>query len=90
MTATEIHEAIKPHKPVSRTQLYNYFKALKIEPIGARQRPQRFPEDSALRILVHLGFDPENGKSKITVLPGSKRVVSLQSLKTVKQKRGAR
>jgi hypothetical protein len=58
MTVREIHESVNQFKEVSRSQLYNYFSALKIEPIGARQRPQRFPDNSANRVLVHLGFVP--------------------------------
>lgn len=69
MTVTEIHRVVRQHKPVSRTQLYNYFEALKIKPIGARQRPQRYPDDAPLRILIRLGFP---------------RVVSLRTLKAAR------
>jgi hypothetical protein len=70
MTVNEIHQVVRKHKPVSRAQLYNYFEALHIEPIGARQRPQRYPDDAPIRILVRLGFP---------------RVVSLRTLRAVRK-----
>jgi hypothetical protein len=69
MTVNQIHGIVRQHKPVSRTQLYNYFEALKIKPIGARQRPQRYPDDAPFRILIRLGFP---------------RVVSLRTLKAAR------
>jgi len=56
MTVQQILIRIQPQKPLSRPAVYNYLKALKIKPIGARQKPQRYPEDSADRILQHLGL----------------------------------
>lgn len=58
-------------KSVKRRQVYNYFTVLGIEPIGARQRPQQYPEDSAHRILAHLGF--KNGAAKIISIKEAKR-----------------
>lgn len=56
---TEIHA----HRPMSRPHLYQYIRALAIRPPGARQRPQRYPDDAAARILSHLGFHaPTDGK----------------------------
>ena len=70
MTVTQIHQVVRQHKDVSRTQLYNYFEALHIKPIGARQRPQRYPDDAPVRILVRLGFP---------------RIVSLRTLQAVRR-----
>ncbi len=88
MTVPEILARVGEFKPVSRTQLYHYFKAVKIQPIGARQKPQRFPDDSADRILIHLGF--KNGTAKAThsveIIPASKSVVSLRTLKAERSK----
>jgi hypothetical protein len=92
MTASEIREKVSQQKPVSRPQLYRYIKALNITPIGARQKPQRFPDDAADRILIHLGF--KNGTAKVThsvaATPTGKTVLSLRTLKSERNKRGAR
>lgn len=55
MKINEIMEAVSTVKPCSRAQVYRHIAALKIEPIGARQRPQQYPANSAQRILEHLG-----------------------------------
>lgn len=56
MTVSQIREALAPHKPVSTAQLCRYLEALKIEPIGARQKPQHYPADTPNQILKHFGF----------------------------------
>jgi hypothetical protein len=56
MTIEEIRLKVSKHKRVSRGTIYNYFKVLEIEPVGARQSPQRYPDDAANRIISHLGF----------------------------------
>ena len=56
MTIQQIVLTLKPHKPVSRATVYTYLKRLKIKPIGARQKPMRYPEDSADKILTDLGL----------------------------------
>ena len=56
MTITEIVEANRPLKSLTREGLYPHLRALKIKPLGARQRPQRYPEDAAERVLLRLGF----------------------------------
>jgi hypothetical protein len=59
-TVKELSEALaKGGKAVSKPTLYKYLHALRIEPISkVRQIPQRYPADSAKRILTHLGFKP--------------------------------
>lgn len=56
MTLTEIIVAVAPFKPMSRETLYTHFRALKIKPLGARQCPQHYPDDTAERVLLRLGF----------------------------------
>ena len=56
MTIPQIRKAIRPHKKVSHSTLYNYFRRLSIEPVGVRQCPQRYPADTAARILKALGI----------------------------------
>ena len=84
MTVYEILRKVSEEKPVSRTQIYHYFKALKIKPLGARQKPQRFPDDAADKILLHLGFKTEQGG----VHRASDRVVSMRTLKAERSKSG--
>lgn len=55
MTITEIQKRVAAHRKLSRNSLYPYFEVLKIKPIGCRQRPQQYPDDSAARIIIHLG-----------------------------------
>lgn len=70
MTVQQIHKKVSRHKQVSRNQLYTYFKACQIEPIGARQKPQRYPEDAAEKIIAYLGF----------------KIVSMRQLKAERRK----
>ena len=44
--------AIRVHKTCSEIQARRYLTKLGIKPIGMRQRPQRYPEDSAARIIT--------------------------------------
>jgi hypothetical protein len=40
-----------------RRQLYRNLRTLHILPVGIRQRPQRYPDDTAHRILSARGFE---------------------------------
>jgi hypothetical protein len=71
MTVLEIKRELNVHKRVSRAQVYNYLKALKIGPIGARQKPQRYPDNTAERIIEYLGFP---------------KIVSMKALKAERKK----
>ena len=62
MTIQIMLEKLKPFKPMSRETLYANLRRLKIKPLGARQIPQRYPDDSADRILIRLGFNPRRPK----------------------------
>ena len=62
MTFTEIKTSLaKAGKPVAEAQLYRYFRACKIESIGAKQIPRRYPDDSVARILDYLQLPAGNG-----------------------------
>jgi hypothetical protein len=89
MTVPEILKRVGEFKPVSRTQLYHYFKVVKIQPVGARQKPQRFPDDAADKILLHLGFKNEAPRvqTSVEVSPSGKTVLTLRSLKSERNKR---
>lgn len=51
-------------RPFSRTGLLRHLDTLGISPIGARQRPQRYPADTADKVLAHLGLtNGANGKN---------------------------
>ena len=57
MTIPQIRKAIRPHKKVSHSTIYNYLRRLEIRPVGVRQCPQRYPQDTAERILKALGIE---------------------------------
>lgn len=65
MTIPQIQVALREAgKPVSRETLYVYFRRFKIKPISRyRQCPQRYPMNSATRIMAKLGFKRINGKA---------------------------
>jgi hypothetical protein len=79
-TIPEILNEVKKVKPCSRAQIYRHIAALEIEPIGARQKPQQYPADSAQRILMHLGY----------VKNGSPKIISVKEAKRQAGKRGAK
>ena len=56
MTVDQIHLAVKKHKPCSRRNVFRFIATLKIKPLGHRQRPQQYPEDTPAKILSHLGL----------------------------------
>ena len=62
MTITEILESLRPAKPMTRVTLYCYMRKLKIKPLGARQIPQRYPDNVPDKILQRLGL--KNGHRK--------------------------
>lgn len=56
MTIEEILEEVSQRKQCSKRTLFRYLDVLDIQPLGARQRPQHYPEDSAAKVLEHLGL----------------------------------
>ena len=56
-TVPEVLEQVSRHKQITRETLYTYFRKLGIKPIGEiRQSPQRYPADTANKILTGLGL----------------------------------
>jgi len=56
MTVIDIQRRVaKKGKHLTRAGLYKHIKALKLKPTGVA-RPALYPEDSADRILIRLGF----------------------------------
>jgi hypothetical protein len=58
MTKTQIKKKIEKQmmRSISTAQLDRRIAECGIEPLGARQRPQNYPSDSADKILKHLGY----------------------------------
>ena len=87
MTAIQILRAVKQAgKPVCRMQLYRYFDRFKISPIGIRQRPQQYPDDSARRILAGLGLEPAGPALPVKT---NGKILSLKQLKQERKKQNA-
>lgn len=65
MTIQQILKEVSRKKPMARPTLYTHLNALKVQPIGCTQRPQRYPDDTAARVLTRLGFSPQktNGQT---------------------------
>ncbi len=58
-------------KPASESTIRRYFRALDIRPAGARQLPQRYPDDTATKILNYLGLGSpvESTRPALGILP---------------------
>ena len=56
VTVKQILVTLKPVKPMSRETLYAHIRANKIKPLGKRQCPQLYPDDTTARILKPLGL----------------------------------
>jgi len=57
MTTNQIQDSLAAAgKSVQKAQLYRYFRAFKISPLGVAQKPQQYPADSADVILSGLGL----------------------------------
>lgn len=82
MTVNEILEELKPVKPMSRFWLYEQMRRLKIKPIGASQRPQRYPDDTAERILIRLGFTKHDAKPLAKPLAKGARIRRPKNLRS--------
>lgn len=82
---------IRHLKPCSKPQLYRYFAAFKITPLGVRTRPRLYPDDTAHRILTKLGLVPATGASspaapvEVVQHPHS-RIVSMPELRAERAK----
>ena len=58
MTIDQILKHVRPLKRMSRPMIYLHLRNLNIKPLGIRQRPQRYPDNTPQRILKSLGFTP--------------------------------
>lgn len=89
MTANETLQALLvAGKKIGRTRLYFYLDQLGIKPEGIRQRPQRYPSDTAQRILQHLGFtEPAGGVFTPVPRTVTRRPVKLVSLAQIRAAR---
>ncbi len=84
MTIEQITQTVAAVKPASRRQVVRYLNALEISPVGARQRPQNYPDDAANRILKHLGL---NGGAQAK-RQASTRIPSMAELRAERKKAG--
>lgn len=57
MTLLEILAEVNKQRPISRRQLLRHIKKAGVKPMGAKQRPQRYPINSAAVMLEYLGFN---------------------------------
>lgn len=64
MTIPQILEAIRPKKKLSRARLYVHMRRLKIKPVGCRQIPVQYPDDTPHRLLLRFGL--VNGRVSVT------------------------
>jgi hypothetical protein len=83
-TIDQILLEVRQHKPCSEIHLRRQIKALDIQPIGARQRPQRYPADAAATILRHWGIEPNatNGTRE----PKPARIVTMPELRAARER----
>lgn len=96
-TIIQILHRIRQLRPCSRAQLYRYLKALEISPAAGAQRPQRYPADTANRILTHLGF-MAMGQEIVSVdqlarelgFPQTPRIASMKELRAERSKASKR
>lgn len=58
---------------MSRMSLYRHLKELNLQPLGIRQRPQRYPENAAALILERLGIVPTSESTAIPTRPKANR-----------------
>ena len=87
-TIKQIMVEINAVRPCTQRQLYRYFKALKIAPAGSiRQRPQRYPADTARRVLDKLGFDDptEATRSMAETVRPRPAILSMNQIKRAKK-----
>ena len=66
MTVEEIIKEVNRFKRCKRGSVYNYIRSIGIKPVGKlRQRPQRYPDDAAEKIIEELGLDGVVGMRKL-------------------------
>ena len=75
-------------KPVSKRTLQRYLADLNIRPVGAAQRPQRYPMDTAVRVLSRLGL-VMSGTEHAARLPKD-RLLTLPEIKRAAKRKGGK
>lgn len=75
-TIAGILQAVNQVRPCSRQHLYTYLDALGVAPVGVRTRPQRYPGDTARRVIERI--------------EASSQIVSLAQLRAERRKRRAK
>jgi len=83
MTIPQILENVSAVKPCSRVQLYTYLRGADIQPVGARQRPQNYPDDSVIRILKHLGLYEKAKADRIAAIRNIKLSVAPEPVRAL-------
>ena len=71
---------VRHQKTCSKVQLRRYLTALDIKPLGVRQRPQQYADDTAARILAHLGIVEQTLAAPVKVV----RPVTMNELRRVR------
>jgi len=92
MTLEKILGEVREFRPISVPHLRRCLKRIGIEPLGARQSPQHYPEDASKRLLVHLGFGSEvqpAGQNGFAAHgPDDGKIPTLAKLKHARRKAG--
>lgn len=84
MTPSETLKALKKAgKPIVRSHLYRLISKLGIKPCG-NSRPKNYPDDTAQRILNHMGF-PTVSVSLSSEISKPVRLVSLAQVKAARK-----
>ena len=85
MTLVDLQKALRAGgKPVKSAQVFRYVMRFGIKPIGIRQRPQQYPDDSARRILAGLGLEPTGPTLPVKT---NGKILSLKQLKRERKRR---
>jgi hypothetical protein len=80
-TCSEILVEVNRHRPLCLRHLKRLIKKLGIQPLGARQNPQRYPGDTALRIKTYLGFADDPKREQRTYIGTESRIFSMPEIK---------
>lgn len=80
-TCSEILVEVNRQRPMCLRQLKRIIKKLGVQPIGARQNPQRYPGDTALRIKTYLGFSDSDGTRRPTLAEAGSRILSMPEIR---------
>ena len=83
-TVDEILLEIQQHKTCSKVHLWRQIRNLGIKPIGASQRPQRYPADAAATILRNWGIEPAGTNGTAARKPA--RVVTMPELRAARER----